>query len=284
MRSDAEEALLELPAGQPAAPGGAHHARGRPRASGDAEQGDLILALAADEATRLGAADARVMALSERSLVAAARGDYPAGGCARIRGPRPGAGTVTWRTIRRAPSSSRCARGPACARAGGTRPAPTSTKAHLLSQSLADALPWFAVQARLELARAHVTLRDADAASGAPDGGRRDPRPPAQRSASSPSRPRRSRGQIDTMPTASGHGSGLTTAELRVLPLLQTHLSFREIGERQFVSRNTIKTQAISIYRKLGVSSRSGAIERAAELGLIDAEAHAASAEFIRSG
>ena len=53
--------------------------------------------------------------------------------------------------------------------------------------------------------------------------------------------------------------------------LLSTHLSFREIGERLFVSRNTIKTQAISVYRKLGVSSRSDAIARAAELGLVEA-------------
>jgi LuxR family maltose regulon positive regulatory protein len=86
------------------------------------------------------------------------------------------------------------------------------------------------------------------------------------------------------MPAADGHASSLTTAELRVLPLLQTHLSFREIGERQFVSRNTIKTQAISIYRKLGVSSRSSAIERAAELGLIDAAATIAPTELTRSG
>ena len=69
---------------------------------------------------------------------------------------------------------------------------------------------------------------------------------------------------------AGGAGSGLTRAELRLLPLLSTHLSFREIGERLFVSRNTIKTQAISVYRKLGVSSRSDAIARAAELGLVD--------------
>ena len=41
-----------------------------------------------------------------------------------------------------------------------------------------------------------------------------------------------------------------------------THLSFREIGERLYVSRHTVKTQAISIYRKLGVSSRSETIER----------------------
>jgi LuxR family maltose regulon positive regulatory protein len=64
-------------------------------------------------------------------------------------------------------------------------------------------------------------------------------------------------------------GTGLTPAELRLLPLLATHLSFREIAERLFVSRNTVKTEAISIYRKLGVSSRSEALRRAAELGLL---------------
>ena len=41
-----------------------------------------------------------------------------------------------------------------------------------------------------------------------------------------------------------------------MLPLLNTHLSLAEIGERLFVSRNTIKSQTISIYRKLGVSTR----------------------------
>jgi LuxR family maltose regulon positive regulatory protein len=59
---------------------------------------------------------------------------------------------------------------------------------------------------------------------------------------------------------------GLTPAELRLLPLLATHLSFREIAERLAVSRNTVKTQAISIYRKLGVSGRSDAIAAAANL------------------
>ena len=59
----------------------------------------------------------------------------------------------------------------------------------------------------------------------------------------------------------------LTPAELRLLPLLTTHLSFREIAEILHISRNTVKTQAICVYRKLGVSSRSAAIERASELG-----------------
>jgi LuxR family maltose regulon positive regulatory protein len=69
-----------------------------------------------------------------------------------------------------------------------------------------------------------------------------------------------------------GGRSLLTAAELRLLPLLATHLSFREIGERLCVSRNTIKTQAVSVYRKLGVSSRSDAIAEAARLGLLPAD------------
>ena len=70
-------------------------------------------------------------------------------------------------------------------------------------------------------------------------------------------------------PTTSARLS-LTTAELRLLPLLQTHLTFPEIGARLHVSRHTVKTQAISIYQKLDVSSRSEAIERMREIGLLD--------------
>jgi LuxR family transcriptional regulator, maltose regulon positive regulatory protein len=62
--------------------------------------------------------------------------------------------------------------------------------------------------------------------------------------------------------------SSLTTAELRLLPLLPTHLTFAEIGQQLYVSRHTVKTQAISVYRKLGVSSRSQAVQRLQELGL----------------
>jgi LuxR family maltose regulon positive regulatory protein len=51
--------------------------------------------------------------------------------------------------------------------------------------------------------------------------------------------------------------------------MLATHLSFPEIGERLFVSRHTVKTQAMSIYRKLGASSRSEAVRKAEETGLL---------------
>jgi LuxR family maltose regulon positive regulatory protein len=63
--------------------------------------------------------------------------------------------------------------------------------------------------------------------------------------------------------------ASLTTAELRVLQLLPTHLSVAEIADRLYVSRNTVKSQTISIYRKLGTSSRGGAIDAAVSAGLL---------------
>ncbi len=63
--------------------------------------------------------------------------------------------------------------------------------------------------------------------------------------------------------------STLTAAELRVLPLLATHLKFKEIGEQLHLSHNTVKSHAMSIYRKLGVTSRTDAVEQARELGLL---------------
>ena len=59
----------------------------------------------------------------------------------------------------------------------------------------------------------------------------------------------------------------LTSAELRLIPLLPTRLTMAEIGDSLFLSRNTVKTQAISVYRKLGVSSRKEAVDRLVELG-----------------
>jgi LuxR family maltose regulon positive regulatory protein len=61
----------------------------------------------------------------------------------------------------------------------------------------------------------------------------------------------------------------LTPAELRLLPALATHLTFRQVAEHLGLSRNTVKTQAITLYRKLDVSSRSHAIRRATELGFL---------------
>jgi LuxR family maltose regulon positive regulatory protein len=66
--------------------------------------------------------------------------------------------------------------------------------------------------------------------------------------------------------------SSLTTAELRVLALMPTHLSFREMGGQLHVSANTVKTHAHAVYRKLNVRSRSDAVGRASEAGLLNLE------------
>src|SRR5262245_29953708 len=84
--------------------------------------------------------------------------------------------------------------------------------------------------------------------------------------------------RLDTAHTGAPGASSRTTAELRLLPLLPTHLTVPEIGERPHVSRHTVKTQAISVYRKLGVTSRGEAIERLYELGLLTSASVAGSA------
>lgn len=61
----------------------------------------------------------------------------------------------------------------------------------------------------------------------------------------------------------------LTPAERRVLELLPTELSLREISERLGVSRDTVKTHVRELHRKLDVHGRSEAVARARELGLL---------------
>ena len=76
---------------------------------------------------------------------------------------------------------------------------------------------------------------------------------------------------LERLPAGQAGAATLTNAELRLLPLLATHLSFPEIGERLYISRHTVKTEAMSIYRKLGASSRSEAVDAARELRLLSA-------------
>ena len=64
--------------------------------------------------------------------------------------------------------------------------------------------------------------------------------------------------------------SALTGAELRLLPMLSTHLSFPEIAAELFLSPHTIKSQMKSIYRKLDATTRHQAVTRASELGLLE--------------
>jgi LuxR family maltose regulon positive regulatory protein len=78
------------------------------------------------------------------------------------------------------------------------------------------------------------------------------------------------RRRLDEAARTMAGPSTLTPAELRLLPMLSTYLSLEEIGERLSVSRSTVKAHALSVYGKLEVSSRSAAIERAIEIGLLE--------------
>jgi LuxR family maltose regulon positive regulatory protein len=128
-------------------------------------------------------------------------------------------------------------------------------------------LPVVSVQSLLEMARSYLTLADPGGAAAVLAQARDilQQRPDlgvlAEQASELQSR-------LATIKAGAAGASSLTAAELRLLPLLSTHLSFREIGERLFVSSHTVRTQAYSAYRKLGVSSRSEAVARAQELGL----------------
>lgn len=68
---------------------------------------------------------------------------------------------------------------------------------------------------------------------------------------------------------AASLAAPLTERELKILRYLPTMLSNAEIGAETFVSLNTVKTHLRSIYRKLDVSNRADAVQRARELGLL---------------
>ena len=62
---------------------------------------------------------------------------------------------------------------------------------------------------------------------------------------------------------------GLTQREHEILGLIALGLSNREIGEKLFVSENTVKTHSSRLFQKLDVSRRTQAVKRGKELGLI---------------
>ena len=142
--------------------------------------------------------------------------------------------------------------------------------AQRLRHLLTYALPYFAVQVRIELARVHLALADlAGARTLMREVDELLKRRPGLGNLVGEAQVLRARLAKERSPSVPG-ASSLTAAELRLLPLLSTHLSFPEIAEDMFLSRNTIKSHANSIYRKLGASTRSQAVTRSRELGLLE--------------
>lgn len=62
---------------------------------------------------------------------------------------------------------------------------------------------------------------------------------------------------------------GITAREMEILELIAAGLSNREIGERLFVSENTVKTHSGRLLDKLGARRRTHAVQRGRDEGLI---------------
>ena len=142
--------------------------------------------------------------------------------------------------------------------------------AHRLRPLLDHGLPWLTIQVGLELTRAHLALGEAAAARTVlTETERVLERRPDLGSLAKEAGELRERVAATSSP-AGTWAMSLTGAELRLLPYLATHLTFVEIGQRLYLSQHTVKTEATSIYRKLQASSRSTAIERAVQVGLLE--------------
>jgi LuxR family maltose regulon positive regulatory protein len=141
-------------------------------------------------------------------------------------------------------------------------------RASRLRPLLTYMLPVVSVQALLEMAHCYIALADRAGAAAVltqahsilqqrPDLGIL----PAQA------------GELEArLATIEAHAAGpsaLTAAELRLLPLLSTHLPVSEIAAELFLSPHTIKSEMKSIYRKLGATTRTQAVTRSRELGLL---------------
>jgi LuxR family transcriptional regulator, maltose regulon positive regulatory protein len=270
MIADAETALSELPRDSSLRPSALIALGAGYLLLGQSERADAILAAAAEEAARVGATDTQVLAIGERSIIASAHNDAAAADRLALEAhelvEKSSLGAYGTTAIVRTASAR------AALRRGRWDDARTElAKAEeLASHGDRGSFPWFVLQSRIELARAYLALRETPAVR-AQLGEIRQllrERPHVGVLADEAAALER---EVEAIPEVDGTRAALTPAELRLLPLLATQLSFREIGEQLYVSRNTIKTQAISVYRKLGVASRSGAIDCAARLGLIEA-------------
>jgi LuxR family transcriptional regulator, maltose regulon positive regulatory protein len=268
MRADANEAVRRFAAGSFVTPLPALMQGIARVLCGDPDAGELSLQDAVGAGEKVGAPEDVAVALCEGSLVAMARSQWDR---AEVLAGR--AGTV----LRQAGTGESYATPLICAlraRVAMHRADIPAARRELLSALhlrplLTYALPYLAVQARIELARVHLALADQAGARTL----MREVDDVLKRRPGLGTLAREA--QALRVQLASERGSpspgapALTVAEVRLLPLLSTHLSLPEIAEQMLLSPNTIKSEATSIYRKLGVSSRSQAISRSVELGLL---------------
>ena len=267
MRADADEAARRFAAENIAAPAAALFQGFARVLGGDLDAGDAYLEDAISIGD-VGAPDVLAHALCERSLVAMTRGHW-----IRAAALADDARTVLRRAMIEdsdATALVSAVQARVAQHRGDLAAARRElVKAQRLRPFLTYAGPTIAVQARIELTRVHLALGDTAGARTLmreiEELLRRRPRLGTLVGEAQALRAQLAKRGADALGASS-----LTAAELRLLPLLSTHLSFAELGAELFVSPNTVKTHAVSIYRKLGAASRGQAVTRAREVGLLE--------------
>jgi LuxR family transcriptional regulator, maltose regulon positive regulatory protein len=236
--------------------------------SGDLDGGDAYFkgSVAAGEIV---SGPHHAVALAERSLLAMARGEW---GEAEVLAGQ--AGTV----LRQAGIDESIATPLVCAvqaraalhRGDNEAARQQARSAQRVRPWLSYAVPYLAMQARIELTRVDLVLADLVGArtlmretdemlKQRPGLGTLVGEAEALRAQLA-----KQRGSVAPGPSA------LTAAELRLLPLMSTQLQMHEIAAEMYLSPHTVRAQSKSIYRKLGATTRSQAVARARELGLLE--------------
>jgi LuxR family maltose regulon positive regulatory protein len=267
-RADADEAVRRCAAESIVTPAPALY-QGLARVlSGDLAGGDTSFEDAVSAGEQAGAHETLAVTLSERSLVAMAHGQWSRAGAFADQAStvlhRAGIESYATPLVCAAQARAALHRGDA----GAAREA--LVRAQRLRHLLTYAMPQLAVQARIELTRGHLALADI---AGARTLMQEIDELLRRRSGlgNLADEAQGLRARLSEERGASPPGaSSLTAAELRLLPLLTTHMSFPEIAEELSLSHHTVKSQAYSLYRKLGASSRSQAVSRSRELMLLE--------------
>jgi LuxR family transcriptional regulator, maltose regulon positive regulatory protein len=237
--------------------------------AGDPDGGDQSFSDAVSAGERAGAHETLAVALCERSVVGMTRGAWSQAedlaGQARA-------------TLRRAGIEESYATPLVCVvhaqlalhREDAAAARQELTGAQRLRHLLTYAMPQLAVQVRIQLVDAHLRLDDlAGARTLMQEIEELLKRRPGLGTLAGEAAALRARLAQDRGRRIPG-ASALTAAELRLLPLLSTHLPIREIAAELSLSPHTIKSQMRSIYRKLDASTRTEAVNRARDLGLLD--------------
>jgi LuxR family maltose regulon positive regulatory protein len=235
--------------------------------AGEEDQADDLFADVAEEGVRFGTHEAAALGLGERAAIAIGRGAWVQAEELVDRALQ----IVRRSRMEEYPTSAlicAVAARVALRQGRGERAQELVARAQRLRTRLTYVVPYFSIQTRLELARAYLAVADSGGAATMvreieailrrqPDLG------------VLPAQVAQVRDGLKTQRAQAPGASTLTEAELRLLPYLATHLTFPEVGERLYVSRHTVKSHAMAVYRKLNVTSRNEAVERARELGLL---------------